>query len=49
MKNQCQNVQVVSTNPESLSIRFTETGIVMPISKEVFKERVSAGFYQVAG
>ena len=47
MKNSCQKIKIIDSASEKTTVEFLESGIVMPLSKSILKEKIKNGFYQV--
>ena len=47
MKNKCQRVEIIEKTLDSIKLKFLETGIIMPLSKDIFQAKVKQGFYKV--
>ena len=47
MRNECQNIKILSSDSDNVKIKFIDSDIVMFISKTILKAKVSVGFYVV--
>ena len=48
-KNKCHLIQVISSNHSDniVEINFIDSGIKMPIAKDILSQKINSGFYQL--